>query len=367
MTALTGLRTHAKLTPVQITVVRPAELNSSEVERWRELQRGDPLLHSPFLAPGFTLAVGHARRSARVAVMEDGGRIAGFFPFERRGVLIGKPIGAGISDCQAVVCEEGLEWDVAELMRACRLPLWEFDHLLADQAPFQPYHAERSGSLIMDLSGGYESYLAERRTATKASFTKMLQKRRKLEREVGPVRLAYDVPPDDDAPMQRLISWKSRQYRDTGLYDRFATGWIRQVVTELRASRAPDCRGSLSAIYAGDRMIAADFGLRGRAILAGWFTAYDPEVRKHSPGMVLATMLAEAAAADGVQYIDMGKGESEFKERLCSWTLPLAEGRVVRSRLVAGVRQLDLTARSRLSELRSALSPRPPAGRRAAT
>src|SRR5690606_14442298 len=53
-----------------------------------------------------------------------------------------------------------------------------------------------------------------------------------------------------------------------------------------------------------------------------------------------------------VRYVDMGKGESEFKARLCSWKLPLAEGRVVRSRAVAVVRQADLSLRQRLHAAR---------------
>lgn len=332
--------------------MHPGDLGKAELDRWREIQERVPELHNPFLAPGFTLAVGAARASARVAVMEDAGRIVGFFPYERRGMVIGKPIGAGISDCQAVIHEPGVDWRVGQLLRACRLPVWEFDHLLADQRQFWPYHTVQTSSLIMDLSGGYDAYLAERKQATRASFTKMFQKRRKMAKDLGPLRLAYDIPPDDHAPMETLKAWKSRQYRRTGHFDRFATPWIVKVVDRLRQSTDPECRGTLTALYAGDRLIAADFGLRGRGVLAGWFTAYDPEIRTYGPGIHLITMLAEAAAADGVRYVDMGKGESEFKARLCSWKLPLAEGRVVRSRAVAVVRQADLSLRQRLHAAR---------------
>jgi hypothetical protein len=51
----------------------------------------------------------------------------------------------------------------AGLLRSCGLAVWEFDHLLASQAPFAPYHASLEPSPIMDLSAGYAGYLEERR------------------------------------------------------------------------------------------------------------------------------------------------------------------------------------------------------------
>ena len=79
---------------MQISVVRPDELGQNEVDAWHRMQRKTASLASPFLCPEFTLAVGGFRRGARVAVLSDGPELAGFFPFERRRLGVGVPIGA---------------------------------------------------------------------------------------------------------------------------------------------------------------------------------------------------------------------------------------------------------------------------------
>jgi CelD/BcsL family acetyltransferase involved in cellulose biosynthesis len=332
---------------MRISVVHPMELGETEWASWRGFQRQDADLANPFLAPEFTMAVARARESVRVAVLEDGGGIAGFLPYEVRG-LIGRPVGAGISDCQGLIHRPGLEWDPVGLIRACRLPVWEFDHLLAAQRPFAPHHARRLGSPIMDLSGGFEAYLRRRRAATAGSIKSALRKRRKLARDVGEARLVFDVR--DESLLATLMRWKSAQYRRTRQPDRFASRWITQVVRDLSECRAPGCAGTLCGLYAGDRLVAVDFGLRGDSVLVDWFPAYDPDLAAYSPGVLLALAMAEAAAAGGIGYIDLGKGKAEFKNMLASGEVPVCEGMVVASRPIGLVRRTRHRALLRLRE-----------------
>jgi CelD/BcsL family acetyltransferase involved in cellulose biosynthesis len=143
---------------VRFEILRPGELGESELTRWRALQDATPVLANPFLSPEFTLAVGLFRTDARVAVLSDGDGIAGFLPFERHTLGVGRPIGAGLTDCQGLIGPSGLDFDVRALLRACHLSVWEFDHLLAEQAAFAPYHAETRSEPVMDLSEGFEAY-----------------------------------------------------------------------------------------------------------------------------------------------------------------------------------------------------------------
>ena len=74
--------------------------------------------------------------------------------------------------------------------------------------------------------------------------------------------------------------------------------------------------------------MAGHFGLRTRTTLAGWFPAYDTSFAKYSPGLIHHLAMAEKAAEAGIQVIDMGRGEKEYKEKLKNGEYEVAEGRV---------------------------------------
>jgi CelD/BcsL family acetyltransferase involved in cellulose biosynthesis len=308
------------------------------------MQRAEPSLSSPFLSPEFTLAVARARPTARVAVLEEDQQVVGFFPYEVRRRVVGVPIGFGISDCQGLIHAKDLDWDPMALLRACNLPVWEFDHLLGSQKPFAPYHADSTGSPIMDLSGGYEEYLADRMRSGDV-VRQAMRKQRGMVRDLGEERFAWQD--DDGDAFEALRAWKSAQYKQTQQYDRFNTPWIRQVIDDLMTSTAPGCRAVVSTIYAGSRPVAAHLGLRSESVLAYWFPSYDTELSKYSAGILLCLRLAEAGAADGIGHIDLGKSSAQYKKRLRNGEIPVAAGRVGRSWSVTSARRAqDALSRS---------------------
>ncbi|MCZ9338493.1 GNAT family N-acetyltransferase, partial [Streptomyces sp. TRM76130] len=87
-----------------------------------------------------------------------------------------------------------------------------------------------------------------------------LAKERRLGRQVGDVRFVFDER--DPAALRTLMAWKSAQYRRTGRRDRFAQRWITGLVGRLAGTRAPECTGTLSVLYADGQPVAAHFGLR---------------------------------------------------------------------------------------------------------
>lgn len=319
---------------MKITVVRPDELGPAELTAWRQFQKDQPELQNPFLAPEFTLAVARQRPAARVAVLEESDGIAGFFPFEVRNRVIGVPIGFGISDCQGLVFRNGFEWDAKELLKACRLPVWEFDHLMAAQ--FSEYHTSRTPSPLMNIGDGYHAYVENRNNAGDV-VKQTLRKQRKMVREVGDERFVWDDR--DPAALAALREWKSAQYQRTQQYDRFTTPWISGVLEELQASASDDCRAVVSTVYAGDRPVAAHLGLRSQSVLAYWFPSYDQDLSKYSAGILLCLRMAEAGAADGIRQIDLGKSEALYKTRLMNDETPVAAGRVGRSWTVTTARR----------------------------
>lgn len=312
---------------MKVAVVHPSELGQSEMVSWRSIQQSTPSLANPFLSPEFTVAVGHLRPRARVGVLFDGPDIVGFFPFERRGMGYGVPIGAGHNDCQGLVHLPDLVWDPRDLLRACGLTVWEFDHLVDGQKPLEPYHTVRVSSPIMDLSAGFDPFLAQLNQAS-SRLRGVSRKQRKLAREVGELRFVFDSP--DHRALRQLMAWKSAQYARTGQADRFARPWIVRLLEQLLEVRTESFSGVLSMLYAGDQPIAGHFGLRSDRVMAHWFPSYDVRFSRYSPGLAMHLELAEGAAGAAIQHIDMGPGTEDYKQWFCNSDVVVARGRVVR-------------------------------------
>jgi CelD/BcsL family acetyltransferase involved in cellulose biosynthesis len=342
---------------LKIAVVRPEELGAAELEAWRHMQLATPDLANPFLAADFTRAVGRVRDDTRVAVLEEGQRIVGFFPFHRGRFGAGTPI--ALADVQALIHTPGLTWDPRELLAGCGLAVWEFDHLLARQTPFAPHHKRATQSPIIDLSDGFPAYL-ERRARASERVRVARRKARKLAREWGDVRFEFESR--DREGLRRVLRWKSAQYRRTGHADRFAIPWVAQLVEELFELRAEACAGSLSLVWAGDRLVAGHFGLRSERVLASCFPTYDVAAARYSPGWLLFMRMAEGAADCGLQHLDLGKGDEEYKRSLKTGDLPLAEGWVQRRSLGALARAARREPRRRATRF---ILDRPPLRRTA--
>ncbi|MFC4472678.1 GNAT family N-acetyltransferase [Streptomyces xiangluensis] len=327
---------------MQVTVVAPGELGAAHLAAWRAMQDADPELASPFLAPEFVRAVGHQRPAARVAVLSDGQRPVGFFPFERHWLGLGLPIGSGLCDRQGLIHAPDLAWDPAALLRACRLQLWRYDHLTAGQAPFETLGVHHMVSPVIELGHGFDSYFASLRSKSLRGTKRLLDKERRLSRRIGEVRLAFD----DSAPeaLEALMRCKSAQYRSKGQLDLFSRPWAVALLRELLRSRAANCTGTLSVLYAGERPVAWHFGLRSRRVLQYWFPAYDPDVAPFSPGILLLLKMAEAAASLGIHHIDLGKGAEPYKQQLKTGDHRVAEGWVRRPTVAATMRRAQAEA-----------------------
>lgn len=306
----------------------PGELGAGEKERWRALRAASEAPRNPFMEPEFTEAVGRVRPGARVAVVYEGPEPAGFLPYERGPLGQGRAVGLGVSDAQGAILRPGLDLETGALLKACSVSSFAFDNLEAEQRLFVRYAAEEHATYVIDVEKGYETYESVLRTQSPKFLKTTLAKERKLRRQAGELRFVFDER--DPTALRTLMAWKSAQYRRTGRRDRFAQEWITRLVGRLARTRAPECSGTLSVLYAGERPVAAHFGLRSASVLACWFPAYDPEFAKFSPGLVLHLRMAEAAAAAGVGMLDLGRGTAAYKDALKTGELPVYEGAVTR-------------------------------------
>ncbi|HWM44579.1 MAG TPA: GNAT family N-acetyltransferase [Burkholderiales bacterium] len=314
-------------------LVKVEDLDAGLVAAWRSIQEREPRFESPYFCPEFTRAVGSVRDDVRVVVIENDGRPAGFFPHQRATWGRGSPVGGALSDYHGVIAAPQAEWSVVELMRAARLSVWSFDHLVDPVARFAPYvTASTAASPQIDL----------------ASFEPppdFARKARKLARELGELSFSLHAP--GSTALERMFEWKSEQYRHTGLTDAFGVRWTRALLQEAMHVQSAGFAGICSVLRAGDEIVAVHAGMRSRNVLHWWFPTYNAVHSAYSPGILLLLRIAAAAPALGIQRIDLGKGDARYKRSLMTGAAPLREGCVELPSLAATARRLRRLAEAR--------------------
>ena len=289
--------------------------------------------------------------------MQEGGEVVGFLPFERRSFDRARPAGFPLSDYQGVVC--GPDWrpDLPRIVELLRLRSLDFTHLLAGQAPEGEAGWTFGQSPILDLSRGFEAYAQERAARGSNLIRDTDRRQRKLEREVGELRYVWSDPAPE--VLEQLISWKKAQYARTKVIDLFDHEWPRALLKGLMSHSDAEFGCFITVLYCRNEIAALEVELRYRDTLHNWFPAYDPELYKYSPGLIMSLELARACQSNGVNYLDLGMGSESYKERFVSFPVPLARGAIVRSRPIRMAREGWKRTRDwlRASPMRPAVEP----------
>ncbi|QDU81310.1 hypothetical protein Pla110_30510 [Polystyrenella longa] len=309
---------------IEYRICGPDELTPTEMKRWGEIQEQNPDLDSPFFRPEYTKLVSAVRKDMDVVIIIVRGKSVGFFPFHRDPYNIGRPVGYPLNDFQGLVIEKGVEINEMELLEAASLKTWKFDHGLAVQQELLRNSYSQCGSAFLDLSGGFEAYKEERKKNGSSLIKQVSRKGRNLARDFGPLRF---VPHTDDPNVfNTLIEWKQEQYLRTNKTNTFKFNWPKQLLELILHQQQETFRGRLSALYAGDELVAIDLGVQSFGVLNSWFPAYDRKFNSYSPGHVLLLEMAMSCEELGITRIDLGKGDEAYKSRYASGMVRLTEG-----------------------------------------
>lgn len=342
---------------MQIHPVPYSALESRHFEAWSRLQNSDRTFDSPFFCREFIAAVASVRDDVCVGVMEQSGTIVGLFPFQRDAWGDATPVGGDISQFHGVIVAPGTNWNVDELLQSCNLGSWIFSHLPTTQTPFQQHYQCLGESPCIDLANGFDAYCAEKKRSGKA-IEQAFRKARKLEREVGPLRFELHDPSDET--FRHLLAWKSEQHQRTNVVDAFECDWLVALLDRIRSTKSDSFAGLMSALFAGDHLVAVHLGMRYKSVAHSWYPAYDTAFGKHSPGLTLLLKMSEALADVGVQRIDFAARPQIYKTRFMNGAIPVAKGVADRSRLKACVRRNAGVLRERVRETPLAIPLRVP-------
>ncbi|MEN6452306.1 MAG: GNAT family N-acetyltransferase [Thermoguttaceae bacterium] len=311
---------------MNVRLVSADSLTPADVAAWAAIQRSVVAFDSPYFRPEFTQAVAAVRRGVEVGVLEDRGCSVGFFPFQRRRNGIAQPVGGMLSDFHGVVARNEVAWAPRQLLRACGLTAWQFDHLPTSQTPFAADCWRTAPSPYIDLSCGWEGYMAQQHAEHAQWFKQAVRKLRRAERNAGPARVELDT--DRDAVFECLVKWKVEQYERTGVTNVLAVDWTRRLLDRIRTTEGEAFSGMTSALYLGDALAAVLLSMRSYGVMHAWFSAYDPALATHSPGLLLWLELARRCPEAGIRRIDMGKGPEPYKRHMMSGAIDVAEGAV---------------------------------------
>ncbi len=347
---------------MKIEVVRPWELTADAVARWTALQSADRVLESPFLSPHWPRAVAKAQgaptdnRGVRVAVIGGLDDPKGFLA-ARVSAFSAMPAGAPMCDYQGLVAEPGLEVDPRAVVSALGVGRLDFSEMLQEQRVFAPHVRGSDVSRVIDVSYGYAAYEAERREAGVSALKDTDKKRRKVEREVGPV--TFTAFSRSKADFDKLVEWKRAAWKATGQTDVFSADWPQRLVRGLFASRDPDFGGVLFTLHFGDQLAAAQLDIHGGRTVHSWIIGHEAAFERYSPGMILFQSILRWM--DDVPYdrLDLGAGDYRFKRELANRTVGVSHGFVgnpsasaLLRQAVYGVRQAaEALPLGRVSEL----------------
>lgn len=293
---------------MKVEVVTAGSIPPEAREAWAAWQQADRRLANPFLSGSFALLASKYTKAARVAVISESGRPVAFWPISagRRGV---NPVVPGYTDLQGLVHEPDWAWDWHQLLAQMPVGGARFDHLVDYQA--EGYAGFRMGeSPRVDLTGGWDDYLANLRANHKKTLKEGLRRHRKAQEEFDVEFVDSD---SSDESLRILMDQKSAQCRENGWADVFGSDPIRQLIGSVARSTEPDLTGRLSTLrfdgeIAAVRLIVEAFGHR-----CGWISSYAAAFSAYRPGWNLTLLSLEAAARARCTSFSFGKGNEPYK------------------------------------------------------
>jgi CelD/BcsL family acetyltransferase involved in cellulose biosynthesis len=316
-------------------VLLASELSSDLVTLWKTLCQGTPLYQSPFYWPQFTQAVSAVRSDVRIAVFEQRGDVVGLLPFHLTRSGVGKPIGGQLNDYQGPILASGTPIKAQALLEAAGISSYDYNHL---PASFGELAADAHGKSIspqMDLSEGYDAFVARKDSSWTKAKREIRRRYRKTEKEIGPIRFTFDNP--EDSIYQQHVEMKNALYGRAGTQFRIKSDWVGEVLERLRHYSEPEFSGVMTSLHAGDKLLAAHFGLRTSSVWHWWFPSYDLAAYKLGPGINLVDQCAMAAEKHGIALIDFGRGDGAFKLLFADRHVDLCEGSITRPGSLAKV------------------------------
>jgi CelD/BcsL family acetyltransferase involved in cellulose biosynthesis len=296
---------------IRVDITTGAGLTLGDAAAWRVLQAIEPRFDNPLFGPDFFSAVSRVRDDARVAIFRRGAEAVGFLPYHARSFGLARPIGAPFSDYQALVSKRDVGLSGRDALRLAGLSAFRFNGMVDPYGLFGAAIDAGTDCYAMQLDGDADAYLEEVRAGSPKRFKNYRRLEHRLGREIGPLRMVADDA--SDAVFNQIMTWKSEQFRRTGLQDVLRPEWTKSLMRDLFETREGPMRGLMMTLYAGDVLIAGHFGVRSQTTFHPWIASANPNLAAYSPGQAFLGHAIAAMPQLGLKVYDLGPGHDHYK------------------------------------------------------
>ncbi|MEM9411576.1 MAG: GNAT family N-acetyltransferase [Planctomycetota bacterium] len=283
-------------------------------------------------------------------MLETDGELAGLIPFHRISRHRATPLGGHISDGHAFFTRSD-EVELAELLPAIGVDRFDFDHLVGNVNERFVFRYDQC--YRMDLTAGAENYRTDIKNKS-GIIAQTNRKFRKIERDFGECQFNWSI---DSCHLKKLISWKIEDLYSKGYKNPFEP-WVVKLMKNLVVQNSPECRGLLSGLRVKDEWAALHYAVVSEKYLVSWMPCVNRKFDKYSPGSILYLELADYASRNGIQFIDLGRGENPTKVRLANNVLSMGIGSVCRSPLYQRALAFQAAYKQKLKQILRVLTRR---------
>jgi hypothetical protein len=289
---------------------------------WLRVVQANPSLRGPCFHPEFFRQLARFRDDMYLLVFsaKPSDSITAMIPVcYKASARVLSPISG--CDYQFIITDTENPLPILDILRRLKLAVWDVEHFVG----FEQYQSvlrriHPMYTYLADIRTGLDAYkrdMSERHT----NFKRMNSFQRKVEREVGPLRFVANET--SVTVLENGLQWRKSRYNveDSAEYQAFT-----RCLKHLLNFSEEGFSTKQSALFAGDTLLACQFGLVSDGILYWWIPAFNPNLSRYSPGRIFVYTLISNLAETGCTVLDFGPGTEVYKPYFANRTVSLASG-----------------------------------------
>lgn len=300
---------------MRVEVQRLGDLSQALVERWRYLQTLTPMFGTPLVGPDFALLIAKHRPGSYIAIGYQGDLAVAFFAFHKASGGYARAIGAPYCDYQGIVTDPDVAVNGDTFLADAGITSLAFTSLMDPHNIFETTNWDDVEGYRIDCSDGGEKHLESLLTRNHKWAKNLRRLTNKMNRELGEVRVVgHDTNP---AAFEALKAIKIAQFTETGLTNVLGPNWVQGFMQELFEQQGGAFGGCLISLYAGDKFVAGQFGVRLGDWFHPWIASTCPLSHPYSPGIIFLSEMLRHSDEFGLKTIDLSEGHSHYKSQFC--------------------------------------------------